>query len=83
MTGAARINSGDVLREVVAVRKEVMALTKLLIGVSDEPDTPGLVERVRTLEANGRIAKWIAGIIGAAVIVDVETRFVGLYRGGP
>lgn len=81
MTGA-RVNSGDVLKEVRAVRMEVTALTKLLIGASDS-DTPGLVERVRMLEANDRIAKRLGGIIGAAVIVDVVTRFVGLYRGGP
>lgn len=82
MTGA-RVNSGDVLREIQAVRKEVSALTKLLIGASDDPDMPGLVERMRLLEANDRIAKWAVGIIGAAVIVDVVTRFIGLYRGVP
>jgi len=78
-----RANSSDVLREVKALREDVMALTKLLIGSPDNPNTPGLVERIRSLEASERAIKWVGAIVTVVLIGDIATRFIGWYKGGP
>ncbi len=77
------ISNGQVLKEIQALRKDFTALSKLLIGCADEPDKPGLVERVRVLETSLRIIKWIAAIAIVVVIGDIVTRALALYRGGP
>ncbi len=77
------VSNSQVLKEIQALRQDVLALSKLLIGCADEPDKAGLVERVRILEANHRMVKWLAGIAIAVVIGDVVTRAIALYRGVP
>jgi hypothetical protein len=65
------------------LREDVVALTKLLIGSPDNPNTPGLVERIRSLETSERSIKWVGGLVMIVLIGDIVTRFIGWYRGGP
>jgi len=82
-TPRTRANSSDVLKEIRALREDVVALTKLLIGSPDNPNTPGLVERIRSLETSERSIKWVGGLVMIVLIGDIVTRFIGWYRGGP
>jgi hypothetical protein len=78
-----RVSNNQVLKEVQALRQDLTALSKLLIGCADEPDKPGMVERMRSLETNQRMVKWIACVAIVVVIGDVVTRAIALYRGLP
>jgi len=82
-TPKMRANSADVLREIKALREDVVTLTKLLIGSPNEPDKPGLVERIRSLEANDRAVKWVGALVAVVLVGDIVTRLIGWYRGGP
>jgi peptidoglycan hydrolase CwlO-like protein len=83
MAGRPRINSNDVLREVRDLRNDIAQLTMLLIGSPDDSDKPGLVERVRSLEANNRTVKWLSMLVAAVLISDIVTRFAAWYKGAP
>jgi hypothetical protein len=80
MPGVSNI---QVLKEVQALRQDVVALSKILIGSADKPDEPGMVERIRLLEMNQRLVKWVMGIVVVVVIGDVVTRAINLYKGMP
>jgi hypothetical protein len=82
MTGKY-IYSKDILAEIKELRKDLQGLTNLLIGASDEPDKPGLVERIRILEASQRLVKWLVGAAVLIVLADGVTRAISLYRGIP
>jgi len=83
MAGGSRINTGDVFKEVQALREDIQKLSTLLIGCTDEPDKPGLVERVRILEGAAKLVRWVSGIIVMLIISDVVTQLIKIYRGVP
>lgn len=78
----ARVNSKDVMEEIKKLRVDLQELKKVLIGASDEPDKPGLMERVRSLETNERVIKWLAGLVAIVLVGDVMTRLISWYLGG-
>lgn len=65
------------------MRQDVVALTKLLIGAPDDPDKPGLMERVRLVESRHRGEKWALMIVIGLVISDIVVRGIAWYRGAP
>jgi hypothetical protein len=77
------VSNNQVLKEIQALRQDLTALSNLLIGCAEEPEKPGLVERIRILEGNQRMVKWLAGVAIVIVIGDVVTKAISLYRGMP
>lgn len=83
MAGTPRVTAATVLQAVTSLQADIQGLTNLLIGCKEEPDKPGLVERVRMVEGAIKLVKWVAGIIMALIVGDVITRLLAWYRGTP
>lgn len=81
-SGRVSINQ-QVLDQVKAARDDITALTKILVGCTDEADKPGLVERVRLLEGAVRLVKGIAWVIGTILLGDIVMRLISWYQGSP
>lgn len=75
--------SQQVLDEIKSLRGDVAQLTKLLLGDPQKPEQIAVLERIRLLEMFQRTVKWIGGVFITALVVDIATRFLQLYRSAP
>ena len=76
--------SRQVLDEIKELRKDISALTVLLIGSADSPE-PGAMERLRRVETwrttTMRALSWLLALVGGAILLDALSRFLVWYRG--
>lgn len=70
-----------ILDAIAPLQQDISEIKTVLIGDVAKPDCPGLVERVRKLEALKKGINWVGGIVMGAIILDIVVRFISVYKG--
>jgi hypothetical protein len=75
--------TNQVLTELRNVKASVDTLVCCIVGTPNNPDKPGVMERLRLLEEWKRVATkavtWVGAIVLGAIIIDIVTRWIGWY----